>query len=165
MPPHGVVPGVLEKVSGVPTSMVIWPAPTGGWALARAKPALEEKREQNPASGGAIFLTAPRPASPIAAKALAAESPTTRSLEGAPALGILSKPLEVGPSRLVISVHGPRKIIDSGPSASLTAAEEMFFFGSPLAHLLAYEAYLVSSSVLGEDVDNQLGSNQQTASR
>lgn len=66
-------------------------------------------------------------------------------------MGILSKPLEVGPSRLVISVQGARKIIDSSPSASLTAAEEMFFFGSPLAHLLAYETHLASLSVLCAD--------------
>jgi hypothetical protein len=44
-----------------------------------------------------------------------------------------------------IRLARPRGSRGSNGQASVTAAEEMFFFGSPLAHVLAYEAHLSSS--------------------
>ena len=59
--------------------------------------------------------------------------------------GILSHPLEAGPSKLTIALQKRRGLPPAPPSGSLTAAEEMFFFGSPLAHVLAFETHLQAS--------------------
>lgn len=43
-----------------------------------------------------------------------------------------------------INLPRPRVVGGWNGNAAVTAAEEMFFFGSPLAHVLAYEAHLSS---------------------
>lgn len=60
-------------------------------------------------------------------------------------LGVLSQTLEVGPSTLVIRLKKQCQVAGLAALSSLTAAEEMFFFGSPLSHVLAYEMHLQSS--------------------
>jgi hypothetical protein len=50
-------------------------------------------------------------------------------------------------SSWLIQLPRPRSSPGSKEQASVTAAEEMFFFGSPLAHILAYEAHLSSPPV------------------
>lgn len=60
-------------------------------------------------------------------------------------LGLLSDALEMGPSRLVIALQRRDELGGTAPRDALTAGEEMFFFGSPLAHVLAYEANLRAS--------------------
>ena len=60
-------------------------------------------------------------------------------------LGRLSPALDVGPSELVVALPRRHGLQETAPSGSLTAGEEMFFFGSPLAHVLSYELYLQSS--------------------
>ena len=53
-------------------------------------------------------------------------------------LGLLTPALETGPSRLVISLQRRPGLRGTASQASRTAGEEMFFFGSPLAHVLSY---------------------------
>lgn len=60
-------------------------------------------------------------------------------------LGLLSKPLDAAPSRLVLQLPRPKAPSGIAGPGTLTAAEEMFFYGSPLAHVLTYEANLSKS--------------------
>lgn len=60
-------------------------------------------------------------------------------------LGRLSPALGVGHSGLVVALQRRPGLQETAPSGLLTAGEEMFFFGSPLAHVLSYELYLKSS--------------------
>lgn len=58
--------------------------------------------------------------------------------------GSISHSLQVSSSTFVISLQRRRQVFGPAAFCSISAAEEMFFFGSPLAHVLAYEKYLQS---------------------
>jgi hypothetical protein len=49
-----------------------------------------------------------------------------------------------GPVNLLVPLSRPKAPGESGEHAPLTAAEEMFLHGSPLAHVLAYETQIAS---------------------